>query len=94
MALEGQAAPEDQVVLAVQEVLEDLEVLLQNVQVPQEDQEVLVGLPQNHHLGSLEALGAQGDQEVLEDLEDQADQEAQEDQRQSHQNQEYLKQHP
>lgn len=91
MALEGQAAPEDQVVLAVQEVLEDLEVPLQNVQVPQEDQEVLVGLPQNHHLGSLEVLGAQGDQEVLEDLEDQ---EAQEDQRQSHQNQEYLKQHP
>lgn len=45
MALEGQAAPEDQVVLAVQEVLEDLEVPLQNVQVPQEDQEVLVGLP-------------------------------------------------
>ena len=94
VALEGQAALEDQVVLAVQEVLEDLEVPLQNVQVPQEDQEVLVGLPQNHHLGSLEALGAQGDQEVLEDLEDQADQEAQEDQRQSHQKQEYLKQHP
>ena len=94
MALEGQAAPEDQVDLAVQEVPEDLEVPLQNVQVPQEDQEVLVGLPQNHHLGSLEVLGAQGDQEVLEDLEDQEDQEAQEDQRQSHQNQEYLKQHP